>query len=107
MLTLLAYLFRPVTRRLDAIDRHLGVIMSNQEQLDANVAKLNAAVSEIRVEIDNLKAQPGAEVLDFSGLDDVTAKLTAIGAEDDEPAPAPEPDPAPPVDEDSASVVVP
>lgn len=104
MQALLAYLLRPVLCRLDAIDAGLRDIMSNQEQLDAAVAQLNAATAEIRTEVDNLKAQPGAEALDFSGLDEVADKLTAIGAEDDvvEPEPTPDPEPAPPVEDSPA-----
>lgn len=68
----------------------LGVIISNQEHLNADVAALVAAAVAISDEIAALKAQPAAETLDFTGLDNVVATFQGL-------VPAPAEAPAEPV----------
>jgi hypothetical protein len=53
-----------------------GVIqlMSDQDKLNADVAALLESLTNIEAEIASLKAQPGAQALDFSGLDAVVAR---------------------------------
>lgn len=89
----------PVEQKFNTILDTLGVIISNQEHLDADVAALTAAAAAISSEIAALKAQPSAESLDFTGLDNVVETLQGLV-----PAPAAPADevpaaPAAPADE--------
>lgn len=85
-----------IVERIIRLERKVHTMSENQAHLDQVTSKLSAAQAEIRKEIDDLRNQPGAEALDFSGVDSAAEGLTAIGAEDDvPPAPAPAPEPAP------------
>lgn len=53
----------------EQLDRMETMIMSNQDHINALAAQLDKATTEIKNEIENLKAQPGSEQLDFSALD--------------------------------------
>lgn len=64
--------------KLDAALEFLGVIISDQEHLDADVAALVDATVKIGAEIAALKAQPAAEALDFSGLDSAVAAVSGL-----------------------------
>lgn len=79
-----------VTEAFTSIHNTLGEIMSEQSHLDADVAGISAALAD---EIAALKAQPGAEVLNFSKLDDL---LALAQANDPGPQPAPAPVDTPP-----------
>lgn len=68
----------PVREKVNQILDLLGVIISNQEHLDAEVAALTAAAAAIAGEIASLKAQPAAEAIDFSGLDSVVDTLQGL-----------------------------
>lgn len=74
--------------RLTNIEHYMEVIISNQEHLDADVAALTAAATAIADEIAALKAQPAAEALDFSGLDNVVATFQGLVPPADPAAPA-------------------
>lgn len=79
-----------LNNRLNRIERLLvrvlqeqGIIVTDQEHLDADVAQLATAVGVIAQEISDLKNQPGAGALDFTGLDAAVASVAGL-----EPAPA-------------------
>lgn len=63
--------------------------MTDQDKLNADVQALTDAATAIETEIANLKNQPGAQGLDFTGLDKVVARLQG----DESPAPTPTPTP--------------
>jgi ribosomal protein L12E/L44/L45/RPP1/RPP2 len=65
------------------------IIMTEQAHIETDVAAILAAVN---TEIAQLKAQPGAEALDFTSLDNLVATTQADAAADAPVAP-----PAPPV----------
>jgi len=72
-----------IEHKLDHANKTLGRIMTDQEHLDADVAALTTAVGVIAQEIADLKNQPGAGALDFTGLDAAVAAVAGL-----EPAPA-------------------
>lgn len=76
-----------IEQTLRSILTTLEVIVSNQEHLDADVAALGTATQAIADELAALKAQPGSETLDFSGLDAAVASVQGL-APVSEPAPA-------------------
>ena len=78
--------------KLDRVLSLLGVIMSDQEHLNADVAALVAAAASIADEIAALKAQPAAAALDFTNLDGVVSTFQGLVPA---PAPAPVVDPVP------------
>jgi len=83
-----------VQEKLNRILDLLGVIISDQEHLDADVSALVAAAAAISDEISALKAQPAAASVDFTGLDRVVGTFQGLV-----PAPAaPVVDPVAPVD---------
>lgn len=63
---------------LKYITTKLEDILSNQDEINARVTRISAAVSVIAQEIADLKAQPAAEALDFSGLDAAIASVEAL-----------------------------
>jgi hypothetical protein len=79
----------------------LGALMTSQEHLNADVAQLVGSFGAIvalvqaqKAEIDSLKSAAPAD-LDFTALDDVTAKLAQVTSSvPSAPAAAPVPDPA-------------
>jgi len=73
-----------ITQRLDSI-------VSDQDQLNADVAEENTLLSTMENEITSLKAQPAAANLDFSGVDKMLSRLKGDAA-----AAAPAPAAAPP-----------
>jgi len=73
-------------RQLAVIDRKLTIIMADQEILNAYVARLGAAVSAIKDEIDALKNQPGSAALDFTGLESAVAGVEGLEPPSDTPA---------------------
>lgn len=60
-------------RMLQRQAKKMEHLMSNQEHLDADVAAIGPQLQEV---IDALKAQPGAEALDFTGLDTVVQQIS-------------------------------
>lgn len=71
----------------------LGKIMSeNQKKIDALSAQLAKAKAEIVAQIEELKNQPGAEVLDFSALETAAQGLDDLNSDEPEPEPEPEPE---------------
>ena len=68
----------PLFEKLDYIIDLEGVIISIQEQLDADVAALAAAQVAIADEIAALKVQPAAESVDFTGLDAAVAAFQGL-----------------------------
>jgi len=79
---------------LSAINTKMEVVLSNQDELDARSARIEASNASIAAEVTELKAQVAAgtpaEALDFSRLDAAIAGEEAL-----EPAPAADPVPAP------------
>lgn len=69
---------RALDDKLNTILANLGEIMSNQDKLNEDVAALNVAAAAIAAEIAALKAQPAAEALDFTGLDNVVATFQGL-----------------------------
>lgn len=68
---------------IDRVNERLGILMSNQETLDAYVSELNTAVSAVSTEIQSLKDQLANQVptevpVDFSGLDAAINSLEAL-----------------------------
>ena len=72
-----------IYQQFSTLNERITTIMTSQEKLDADVAALNTALGAISDEIANLKAQPAAAAVDFTGLD--AAVNTAQGMV---PAPA-------------------
>jgi archaellum component FlaC len=72
-----------IEHKLDHALTTLGELMTDQEHLDADVAALTTAVAVIAQEIADLKSQPGAGSLDFTGLDAAVAAVAGL-----EPPPA-------------------
>jgi len=68
-----------ITQRLDSI-------VSDQDQLNADVAEENTLLTTMENEITSLQAQPAAAGLDFSGVNSVLARLEGDAAS---AAPAP------------------
>lgn len=64
--------------KLDDVLDLLGVIISDQEHLDADVAALVEAAKAIGAEIEALKAQAAAAAVDFTGLDNVLAAFQGL-----------------------------
>lgn len=63
----------------------LGQIMSeNQAKIDALAAQLEKAKVEIIAQIEELKNQPGAEVLDFSALEMAAQSLDDLNPDEPE-----------------------
>lgn len=96
-----------ITQRLDSI-------VSDQDQLNADVAEENTLLSTMENEITSLKAQPKAAGLDFSGVDSLLTRFrgdatsatpadpgTPAAPSGDALAPAPSDIPATPVDNTS------
>lgn len=81
--------------RLKSINNKLEDILSNQDELDARTARIEAANVAVAAAIADLKAQVAAgtpaEVLDFSRLDAAVSGEEAL-----EPVAAPVVDPAAP-----------
>ncbi len=73
-----------ITQRLDSI-------VSDQDQLNADVAEENTLLSTMENEITSLKAQPAAANLDFSGVDSMLTRLRGDAASAAPPAPAQQP----------------
>jgi len=69
-----------ITQRLDSI-------VSDQDQLNADVAEENTLLSTMENEITSLKAQPAAANLDFSGVDSMLTRLRGDAASAAPPAP--------------------
>lgn len=70
-------------RHIDTINEKIGILMSNQETLDAYVSELNTAVGVVASEIQSLKDQLANQVptevpVDFSGLDAAINSLEAL-----------------------------
>ena len=62
---------------------NLGKIMSeNQAKIDALAAQLAKAKAEIVAQIEELKNQPGAEVLDFSALESAAQGLDDLNPDE-------------------------
>ena len=74
---------RGINHRLSLLERKLSRIMSDQDTLNAFVARIGDAVTSIKAEIDGLKNQPGSAGLDFTALDTAVASVEGL-----EPAPA-------------------
>lgn len=77
----LDHLVRVIPRmevKLDSVLELLGVIISDQEHLDADVAALVEAAKAIGAEIEALKSQPAAAAIDFTGLDSVVASFQGL-----------------------------
>ena len=75
------YAYRALPRiewKLDAVLDYLGVILSDQEHLDTEVASLVSATQGISDEIAALKAQPAAAQLDFTNLDAAVAAVQGL-----------------------------
>jgi len=68
----------PGQDKLNQILKLLGVIISNQEHLDADVSALLAAAAAISDEIAALKSQPAAAAVDFTGLDSVVGTFQGL-----------------------------
>lgn len=75
-------------------------ILANQDTINAFVARITAANELIASELVALKAQPGAEVLDFTGLESAVAGEEAL-----EPAVTAPPVDVPPVDAATTAAV--
>lgn len=69
-----------ITQRLDSI-------VSDQDQLNADVAEENTLLTTMENEITSLKAQPNAAGLDFSGVDSLLTRFRGDAASAT-PAPA-------------------
>jgi predicted nucleic acid-binding Zn-ribbon protein len=75
----ITYLLFRMQHSLDEIERKLNRIMTQQENLDAFVARIDTAVSGIRQDIADLKnANPA---VDFSALEERVAGLESLDAE--------------------------
>lgn len=72
-----------VEHKLDLVIEQNGKIMTDQQHLDADVAELGTALTNISDEIVALKNQPGAPALDFTALDAAVAQAQGLA-----PAPA-------------------
>ena len=76
---------------LDAINQKLEAVLSNQDELDARAARIEAADSRIEAEIADLKAQVAAgtpaEQLDFSKLDAAVGREEGLAPAVAPPAP--------------------
>jgi hypothetical protein len=97
-----------IYQRLEVIARKQEDILSNQDSIDADVARFTAAELNVAAEIAALKAQVAAgtpaENLDFTGLDAIATKLES----DETPAASATPvaaTPAAPVDGSTTGVV--
>jgi len=73
-----------ITQRLDSI-------VSDQDQLNADVAEEATLLTTMEKEITSLKAQPAAANLDFSGVDSMLTRLRGDAASAAPPAPAQQP----------------
>jgi small-conductance mechanosensitive channel len=67
-------------------------ILTDQEQLDADVAALSSVFDDIEAEIQKLKDKPAAVAIDFSKLEAIVARGKGDAANS---APTPDPTPAP------------
>lgn len=70
--------------KLDYIIERLDNLVSDQDRLNEDVAAIVSAVGAIATEIADLKNQPAAPGLDFTGLDAAVAAVQGLA-----PAPAP------------------
>lgn len=77
-----------IRERADRIER---MIMTQQENFDAQLDRVNAGVQELRDEIARLASLPAGETVDFSRLTELADRL----ATDNVPAAPVEPEPAP------------
>jgi hypothetical protein len=88
--------------RLDAIDKKLEKIMTDQETVNAAAAQLestvqveNAALARIQAQIAQLQAnQQSGQPLDFTALNQAVADAGAAGAAEDAVVPAAPAEPA-------------
>lgn len=80
-----------IIRRLTRMER---IMSQNQDKIDSLSGQLETATVGIRQDIADLKAQPGAETLDFSALDARVASLSELDAEN--PAAPVDPEPVDP-----------
>ncbi len=71
-----------ITQRLDSI-------VSDQDQLNADVVEENTLLTTMENEITSLKAQPAAANLDFSGVDKMLSRLKGDAAAAAPPVAAP------------------
>lgn len=76
-----------ITRTLHDLNQKVDRIMTQQDDLNALVARIDTAVAGIRQDIADLKAANPA--VDFSALEDRVAGLEGLDAEN--PAPPAEP----------------
>ncbi len=76
---------REITQRLQQMEDR---IMADQDKLDADVQALSDGLTAVEKEIADLKNQPPAAQLDFTGLDAAVARLSGDAAP---PAPTPAP----------------
>lgn len=74
-----------ITHRFDRLER---IMAESQDQLNADVAQISQAVSDLTAAIAALKNQPAAPELDFSGLDSAVQQLAALDTANT-PAPPP------------------
>lgn len=74
--------------KLTRLEKMMTESLTDQQKLEADVTADNAVLDDIEAEVLALKAQPGAEAIDFTSMDALTARLRT-----DDPGPA-----APPAD---------
>lgn len=79
------YLLAGVQCSLEEIDRKVSRIMTQQEDLDAFVERIDAAVAGIRQDIADLKAANPA--VDFTALEERVAGLEGLDAENPQAQP--------------------
>jgi hypothetical protein len=86
-----------ILHHLHRIEAQMTEFANDQAHLDADVASLGQVTASIETEIANLKNQPAAAGLDFTGLDAALGTLQGVApsAPSPAPAPAPAPEPAP------------
>lgn len=89
---------KQVSSSLARIERALGIVIENEEQImsdqdhvEQDVQAIGASVDQIVAEIAALKAQPGASALDFTSLDALVARVQGVATDNAPPAVEPAP----------------
>ncbi len=85
-----------VESRLDLLESLMTSFADDQAHLDSDIQSLTDAFTSFETIISGLKAQPGAETLDFTAADALVASVQAAVSADQPPAsdPAPVTDPS-------------